>query len=97
MTDVLKIALDRRSELEDEIGKLDAFIRMAEELVQMSNQKHAGDVEDAMPPTARQRPATVQTPEPVVRTQSRRGPVEEESAGPSRPQVIRRAVAASKS
>jgi hypothetical protein len=33
MTDVLKIALDRRAELHDEVAKLDEFIRMAESLI----------------------------------------------------------------
>lgn len=33
MTDVLKIALDRRTKLQDEIKKLDEFIRMADALV----------------------------------------------------------------
>lgn len=33
MTDVLKIALDRRAELHEEVAKLDEFIRMAESLI----------------------------------------------------------------
>jgi hypothetical protein len=37
MTDVLKIALDRRAELHDEVAKLDEFIRMAESLMRASN------------------------------------------------------------
>lgn len=37
MTDVLKIALDRRAELSDEVAKLDEFIRMAESLMRVSN------------------------------------------------------------
>jgi len=37
MTDVLKIALSRRAELNDEVAKLDEFIRMAESLMRASN------------------------------------------------------------
>ena len=33
MTDVLKIAIDRRSKLQEEIAKLDEFIRMADALM----------------------------------------------------------------
>lgn len=32
MTDLMKIALDRRAELQAEIARMDAFIRMAEAL-----------------------------------------------------------------
>lgn len=34
MTDVIKIALDRRAQLSAELSRLDDFIRMAESLVQ---------------------------------------------------------------
>lgn len=33
MTDVLKIALDRRAELHDEVARIDDFIRMADMLL----------------------------------------------------------------
>ena len=33
MTDVLKIALERRTKLQEEVDKLDDFIRMAESLI----------------------------------------------------------------
>ncbi|MEO1493858.1 MAG: hypothetical protein AAFV19_17020 [Pseudomonadota bacterium] len=39
MTDVLKIALERRAELHEEVAKLDEFIRMAESLMRGSNDK----------------------------------------------------------
>ncbi len=39
MTDVLKIALERRAKLNDEVTKLDEFIRMAESLMRATNQK----------------------------------------------------------
>ncbi|MFK7944024.1 MAG: hypothetical protein AB8B85_14070 [Paracoccaceae bacterium] len=89
MTDVLKIALDRRAELHDELAKLDDFIRMAETLIRQSQQRtlETDDEEHVV----QQRPARV--PEPVVRSQPRRGPGDDESAGPTRPQVIRRASA----
>ena len=90
MTDVLKIALDRRAELHDELAKLDDFIRMAEALIRQS-QKRALEMDDETDEEAmaQQRPARV--PEPVVRSQPRRGPAEDENTGASRPQVIRRA------
>ena len=37
MTDVLKIAIERRAQLQDEVAKLDDFIRMAEGLIQDSD------------------------------------------------------------
>ncbi|MEM1297914.1 MAG: hypothetical protein AAGH68_01450 [Pseudomonadota bacterium] len=90
MTDVLKIALDRRAELHDELAKLDDFIRMAESLIRQS-QKRAMEMDnDSEEETlTQQRPARV--PEPVVRQQARRGPGEDETSGANRPQVIRRA------
>lgn len=92
MTDVLKIALDRRAELNEEIAKLDDFIRMAEMLIRQSEKRNmAGFTNEDEVIEPQKRPARV--PEPVVRGQARRGPAESESAGPSRPQVIRRASA----
>ena len=89
MTDVLKIALDRRAELHEEISKLDEFIRMAESLIRQSQQRaiETDEVKEEQP-VAQQRPARV--PEPVVRNQLRRGPVEDETTGPTRQQFIRR-------
>lgn len=86
MTDVLKIALDRRAELHEEIEKLDDFIRMAEALIRASQDRASRDSDDEMP----RRPAEVK--EPVVRTAIRRAEVseEEDAAGVQRPQVIRR-------
>lgn len=90
MTDVLKIALDRRAELHDELAKLDEFIRMAEALIRQSQKRAMEmDIDTEEEPLTQQRPARV--PEPVVRQQPRNGPSEDETAGASRPQVIRRA------
>ena len=46
MTDVIKIAKERRVKLAAELGKLDDFIRMAEALVEWS-QSNAGKAGDA--------------------------------------------------
>jgi hypothetical protein len=46
MTDVLRIALDRRDQLHAEIEKLDEFIRMAEQLIRASQQA-PGQTEDS--------------------------------------------------
>ena len=92
MTDVLKIAIDRRAELHEEIAKLDEFIRMAEQLIRTSQQRamHVGD-EEAMP----RRPARVASSQPSeAEYQPRRPDVGEKPAQSgqiSRPQVIRRA------
>lgn len=45
MTDVVKIALDRRAELHEEVARIDEFIRMADILLRKAN---PGD-EDAEP------------------------------------------------
>ena len=86
MTDVLKIALDRRAELNEEIEKLDDFIRMAEALIRASQQREMQSRAEEMP----QRPA--QVAEPEIRTAIRRADnTEQEPSGPvQRPQVIRR-------
>lgn len=86
MTDVLKIALDKRAELNEEIEKLDGFIRMAEALIRASHERGSNDGDLEMP----RRPA--QVTEPTVRTAIRRGEgTEQEEAGSvQRPQVIRR-------
>lgn len=86
MTDVLKIALDRRAELNEEIEKLDDFIRMAESLIRGSQHSAPHSTENEMP----RRPA--QVAEPVVRTAIRRAEAEDiaEDHAVQRPQVIRR-------
>ena len=93
MTDVLKIALDRRAELHEELTKLDDFIRMAEALIRGSQLRKVDTANEDTPMP--QRPARV--PEPVIRTQPRRAEAESEAAAASgsRPQVIRRAPTAS--
>ena len=57
MTDVLKIALERRSKLQDEVDKLDDFIRMAETLIRN------GGAPAQMPASA---PAATPAPSPAV-------------------------------
>lgn len=86
MTDVLKIALDRRAELHEEIEKLDGFIRMAESLIRASQDRASRDLDDEMP----RRPA--QVADPVVRTAIRRTEAveQDDNTGIQRPQVIRR-------
>jgi hypothetical protein len=46
MTDVLRIALDRRDQLHAEIEKLDEFIRVAEQLIR-SSQRGPGQIDDS--------------------------------------------------
>ena len=41
MTDVLKIALDRRAQLHDEVAKLNEFIRYAESLLRTAQNEAA--------------------------------------------------------
>ena len=101
MTDVLKIALDRRAELHEEVARLDEFIRMAEALIRTSQSRTlADDPSDApsMPvrSAAVERPAAVPTDENSVRTAMRRadGSPLNMSAEVSRPSVIRRGQAA---
>ena len=90
MTDVLKIALDRRAELHEEIEKLDDFIRMAEALIRASQRREMQSRAEDMP----QRPADIATPplrNPVAQPEA----VEADPSGPvQRPQVIRRGAAA---
>ena len=47
MTDVIKIAKERRARLQAEVAKLDDFIRMAEALVEWSQSKagKSGDID----------------------------------------------------
>ncbi|MEM9061239.1 MAG: hypothetical protein AAGD13_12330 [Pseudomonadota bacterium] len=101
MTDVLKIALDRRAELHEEVAKLDEFIRMAESLIRASQTRQAEDQPaDAAADTrsvAPERPAAVPTDESSVRAAMRRA----DATGPqmsvdvSRPSLIRRGQAIS--
>ncbi len=101
MTDVLKIALDRRAELHEEVARLDEFIRMAEALIRTSQSRHAEDA-TAHPAPAETRSVPVERPAPIasdensVRTAMRRADVGgmNVSAEVSRPSVIRRGQAA---
>ncbi len=90
MTDVLKIALDRRAELHEEVEKLDEFIRMAEMLIRTSQQRPAAaePEESEMP----RRPARVAEAKPEIRRQEPES--QDGSIQLSRPQVIRRGPAA---
>jgi len=89
MTDVLKLALERRKALQREVEKLDEFIRVAETLM---SGNHA--VEPVQPP----RPATATAPrrteagDTVVRTALRRASDadRDDDAEPPRPSLIRR-------
>lgn len=83
MTDVLKIALDRRAQLHEEVAKLDEFIRMAETLM-------SGTQRAAPAPGADATTVASQT-EPAVRTAIRRSPNESgDAADVPRPSIIRR-------
>ena len=101
MTDVLKIALDRRAELHEEVARLDEFIRMAEALIRTSQSRHTEEA-TVQPAPAETRSAPVERPAPVaadensVRTAMRRADVGGMymSAEVSRPSVIRRGQAA---
>lgn len=87
MTDVLKIALERRAELNDEVAKLDEFIRMAETLIRGSQRMQTSPVAHA---------ATTPAEEPVVRTAMRRASDTDlgEATDVPRPSIIRRGAAA---
>ena len=101
MTDVLKIALDRRAELSREVARLDDFIRMAEALIRTSqtrsdNELSAPEAAPAPRQPVVERPATVASDENMVRTAMRRADGSELnlSAEVSRPSLIRRGHAA---
>ncbi|MGD1926950.1 MAG: hypothetical protein ACFB03_22605 [Paracoccaceae bacterium] len=96
MTDVLKIALDRRAELHEEVAKLDEFIRMAETLIRASQTRQAEDQMAGSVPepsaSAPERPATVPADESGVRAAMRRADNtgQQMSVDVSRPSLIRR-------
>ncbi|MEM7239646.1 MAG: hypothetical protein AAF501_17710 [Pseudomonadota bacterium] len=50
MTDVIKIALERRAQLSAELARLDEFIRMAESLVQEQGAAARASVPDTAVP-----------------------------------------------
>jgi len=84
MTDVLKIAIERRTQLQDEVAKLDDFIRMAETLMSAPGDVQMPAMPGGMPQVA---------PEPAVRSAPRRAQEPEaavESADVPRPSIIRR-------
>ena len=49
MTDVLRIALERRDRLHDEVEKLDEFIRVAEELITFGRSRDPAEARIAGP------------------------------------------------
>lgn len=83
MTDVLKIAIERRAQLQDEVAKLDDFIRMAETLMSAPGDAPMPAMPSGMPQAA---------PEPAVRTAPRTAqePAATEAADVPRPSIIRR-------
>ncbi|MEM7059535.1 MAG: hypothetical protein AAF557_18270 [Pseudomonadota bacterium] len=84
MTDVLKIAIERRTQLQDEVAKLDDFIRMAETLMNAPGEAPAAPAMPGGMPQA--------APDPAVRTSPRRAqePEAAEAADVPRPSIIRR-------
>lgn len=87
MTDVLKIALDRRAELHDEVEKLDQFIRMAETLIRKSQDTAPIPMESMAPRDS--------SAEASMRQTGRRGSDQAaESTDVPRPSIIRRGAAA---
>ncbi|MEM9139748.1 MAG: hypothetical protein AAGB15_07935 [Pseudomonadota bacterium] len=83
MTDVLKIALDRRAQLNEEVAKLDEFIRMAETLMSSS--------QGGVPTTGSSSTDSGTEPgETAVRTAIRRTGAGAEPSEVARPSIIRR-------
>lgn len=88
MTDVLKIAIERRAKLQDEVAKLDDFIRMAETL--MSTPQEAASPAPMATP-APSTPAAASLTESMVRTATRRAmEAETPENDVPRPSIIRR-------
>lgn len=102
MADVLKIALDRRAELQEEVTKLDDFIRMAEMLVRTAKERgekiEAGATTtpsiaaaaETEAPAMPQRPS--QVAENSMRTALRRAEADADADSVARPSVIRRSL-----
>ncbi|MEM0989559.1 MAG: hypothetical protein AAGK00_11800 [Pseudomonadota bacterium] len=88
MTDVLKLALERRSVLKAEMAKIDEFIRMAEVLIKDGPDEGASTNKNA-----------IETPSRASRAHVHDGDrrdfaADDSFSAPTRPQVIRRAQAA---
>ena len=103
MTDVLKIALDRRNKLQDEIKKLDDFIRMADALVRSEegDEKQAGKaVASATASDPAEAPESEVEEAPMRAAarklsdaEVRRTPDADEKGDSPRPSIIRRGLA----
>ncbi|MEM8792931.1 MAG: hypothetical protein AAGE80_15030 [Pseudomonadota bacterium] len=95
MTDVMKIALERRAQLTEELARIDEFIRMAESLVQDGSPLASGPAPENTSIPARQ---AEETPKPVETAASEpaepAGDKEEKPARAShRPMVFRQKTA----
>lgn len=93
MTDVIKIAMERRSKLQDEIAKLDEFVRMAEALVRQQQGTSAQSPAPAPAPvlaSAPSEPAASATPAAAAPAAEKSG-----TKDVPRPSIIRRGLAAS--
>ena len=108
MTDVLRIALDRRNKLHDEIKKLDEFIRMAEALVRAEGPGSVSPapITSAAPAMQPSMPASVATSDTGVEespmraaarklsdAEVRRTPDADAGTDAQRPSIIRRGLA----
>lgn len=91
MTDVIKIAMERRSKLQDEIAKLDEFVRMAEALVRQQQGTSAQSPAPApVLASAPSEPAASATPAAAAPAAEKSG-----TKDVPRPSIIRRGLAAS--
>ena len=79
MTDVLKIALDRRAQLHEEVAKLNEFIRYAETLIRGA--QGGGDAAT---------PARPSTAESTPKGNGTEAPAAAAAGGDARPSIIRR-------
>ena len=97
MTDVLKIALERRSKLQEEVDRLDDFIRMAETLIRGGGASSGSSTTASAP-----KPAVEETGDSPMHAAARRLTETEprrtegetaETAEMPRPSIIRRGLA----
>lgn len=97
MTDVLKIALERRSKLQEEVDRLDDFIRMAETLIRGGGTNNVSSTPSAAP-----KPAAEESGDSPMHAAARRLTETDSSRNDSgaaeatdvpRPSIIRRGLA----